>query len=162
MADDAIREAMTPGTITTLGALRPGDVGRYIVHQEDTEEEFLVCDRRGACVYVQYPNSTYSHYGDVDAPMVRYLGRGCIEPARIVMDGGPDRVAELEEQVRTLREAVREAWKNLNPARYVLNDAALDLFSEKDVANGVLAAWEILNQYAALAVTAPKGEPCTT
>lgn len=36
----------------------------------------------------------------------RQIGRGRIEPARIVMDGERDRVAELEEQVRALRHAL--------------------------------------------------------
>ena len=92
MATDAIREAMTPGTVTTLGALRPGDVGAFI-----PESEWFV-------VYETWPSGKVVVQYDDDhgaAPClptrkVRYLGRGRIEPARIVMDGEPDRAAELE------------------------------------------------------------------
>lgn len=87
---------LTPGTITTLGQLRPGDVG-----------EWLDCNKRFVCTRLHsYPgfglcfDAAYEGGGGISEPWldrpVRYLGRGRIEPARIVMDGEPDRAAELE------------------------------------------------------------------
>lgn len=138
---------MTPGTITTLDQLRPGDVARYLVNDDEPGTEFVVGGRRGTAVYVQYPNPANNHYGDDDSPMARYLGRGRIEPARIVMDGEPDRVAELEAQVRALR-ALREA---------------IEKYSIYAQARGSAPFGATGEEAAALAATDPnaKEKPCT-
>lgn len=135
-------ENLQPGTITTLGQLRPGDVG-----------EWLESDRRFIVQGVSASGRSLVHYDrGSEAPYmahhpVRYLGRGRIEPARIVMEGEPDRVAELEEQVRTLREYTRECADNFDCDNYAHR---YQTFCRQCEARAVLAA------------TAPKEESCTT
>ena len=192
---------LKPGDVTTLGNLRPGDVGEWSGFG-DGAPKFVVVQQTaypgfGVCV-----DALYDGGGSISEPFlsrpVRYLGRGRIEPAKIVMDSEPDptieqtvrrvlaaavgdgivtydrdptrltagelvgaanvlndamgeqqrRVAELEEQVRTLREYARECADNFDCD----NDAhRYDTFCRKCEAR------------AALAATAPKGEtPCTT
>lgn len=156
---------LQPGTVTTLGALRPGDVGVFVHDNGVQTSQFVFLETVERPGWGRVAVAQFEGGGYIDEPWlarpVRYLGRGRVEPARIVMEGEGDRIAELEAQVRTLREAIREAWKNLNPARMVMNDTALDLFDEGETQSGVLTAWEILNEHA-LAATAPKEKPCTT
>lgn len=100
---------LTPGTITTLGALRPGDVGEYA----GSDERFIVVKNDSPpWVRIEYADGQRSV--KTSSLIVRYLGRGHIEPARIVMDGEPNRIAELEAQVRMLREFARECATNFD------------------------------------------------
>lgn len=94
---------LKPGDVTTLGNLRPGDVAT-IIRDDGTETDPVVVrkDRDSGYVGVDRPDSQSAKGVGC---RVRYLGRGRIEPAKIVMDSEPDRIAELEAQVRTLREA---------------------------------------------------------
>lgn len=104
---------LKPGDVTNLGNLRPGDVGVFVHHKgiETPRFAFLKVVERpgwGRVAVAQFEGGGY-----IDEPWfarpVRYLGPGRIEPPRIVMDGEGDRVAELEEQVRALREAIEYA-----------------------------------------------------
>lgn len=97
---------LKPGDVTTLGALRPGDVGMFVLDEGESKPFVATAERDGGYVVIEYTNGGGVH--SILSP-VRYLGRGRIEPARIVMDGEPDRVAELESQVRALREACEES-----------------------------------------------------
>lgn len=84
---------LTPGTITTLGQLRPGYVGMFVLDEGESKPFVATAERDGGYVVIEYTNGGGVH--SILSP-VRYLGRGRIEPARIVMDGEPDRAAELE------------------------------------------------------------------
>ena len=142
---------LKPGTITTLGNLRPGDVGEWSGFG-DGAPKFVVVQQTaypgfGVCV-----DALYDGGGSISEPFlsrpVRFLGRGRIEPAKIVIEGETDRVAELEEQVRTLREYARECADNFDCDNYAHRYGTLCRKCEAS---------------AALAATAPKGEtPCTT
>lgn len=142
---------LTPGTVTTLGQLRPGDVGEWEDDYGKSAPKFVVQRHAtypgfGSCV-----DAAYDGGGGISEPClsrpVRYLGRGRIEPARIVMEGEPDRIAELEEQVRTLREYTRECADNFDCDNYAHRNQT---FCRQCEARAVLAA------------TAPKEESCTT
>ena len=125
---------LTPGTITTLGQLRPGDVGEI---PDGRERRFLIIEKNHYSL-MRFADSCY--IGSDDEP-VRYLGRGRIEDGRIVMDGEPgDRVAELEEQVRTLRDGCEQI------AEHIAN-------GDEDIAQYLA--------YDLIAATAPKEKPCT-
>lgn len=134
---------LKPGDVTTLGNLRPGDVGEF-EGIDDSTPFVLTVDSEGRrqCEYAD--GSTVRFCSTL--PVI-YRGRGKIAPAvpaRIVMDSEPDRIAELEEQVRTLREFVRECATNFDCDR----DAhRYQTFCRQCEAR------------AALAATAPKGEP---
>ena len=82
---------LTPGSITTLGSLRPGDAGEYA----GNDERFIVVKNDSPpWVRIEYADGQRSV--KTSSLIVRYLGRGRIEPARIVMEGEPDRIRELE------------------------------------------------------------------
>lgn len=132
-------ENLQPGTITTLGQLRPGDVG---VFDSNADEVFVAGPSNGVFVCLYYSDGSRSSRA-TDNP-VRYLGRGRVEPARIVMEGEPDRIAELEEQVRTLREYTRECADNFDCDNYAHR---YQTFCRQCEARAVLAA------------TAPKEKP---
>jgi len=87
----------------TLSDLKPGDVGVFLLWDGTESEPFEVKDNCKAreAAYIHQIDSVDPYWADWHGA-VRYLGRGRIEPARIVMDGEPD----LAEQVRTL-----ENWK---------------------------------------------------
>ena len=135
---------LQPGTVTTLGQLRPGDVGEWL----DGSNRFLVTEKNRYSV-LQFADSYCVGRGDEP---VRYIGRGRIEPARIVMDSEPDRVAELESQVRTLRDTVQQV---------VLDHDAFALRLPEDIRSKVESP-VVAACRAALAATAPKEKPCTT
>lgn len=145
---------LTPGTITTLGQLRPGDVGEWNGFG-DGAPKFVVVQQTaypgfGVCV-----DALYDGGGSISEPFlsrpVRYLGRGRIEPARIVMGGEPDRVAELEQQVRALRGiAVKLDSLDWIPGYELVGGNHAILGDAMDAARAFLAA------------TAPKEKPCTT
>lgn len=82
---------LTPGTVTTLGKLRPGDVGEFA----GFDGRFIVTGF-GAPSWVQIEYDDGQRSAKTSGLIVRYLGRGRVEPARIVMEGEPDRAAELE------------------------------------------------------------------
>lgn len=76
-------DTLQPGTVTTLSALRPGDVGEFTYNPDGGR--FVVIAMGPVICWIQYehdpkPHSRYRNYP------VRYLGRGRIEPARIVME----------------------------------------------------------------------------
>lgn len=92
---------LTPGTVTTLGQLRPGDVFEFIYRSTWNERLLCVVTRSG-------PTSSSTRYQDIRRPneedciqndtRIIFHGRGRIEPARIVMEGEPDRIASGESQ----------------------------------------------------------------
>ena len=174
---------LKPGDVTTLGNLRPGDVGEWSGFG-DGAPKFVVVQQTaypgfGVCV-----DALYDGGGSISEPFlsrpVRYLGRGRIEPAKIVMDSEPDRVAELadagkifsrlgysreaaemqevadamgeqqrriaelESQVRTLRETVDRLRLELGYAETSFREVGMP-----GVADGFAKV---------LAATAPKGE----
>lgn len=185
---------LQPGDVTTLGALRPGYVGMFVLDEGESKPFVATAERDGGYVVIEYTNGGGVH--SILSP-VRYLGRGRIEPARIVMDSEPDptieqtvrrvlaaavgdgivtydrdptrltagelvgaanvlndamgeqqrRIAELESQVRTLREYARECADNFDCDNYAHRYETLCRKCEAS---------------AALAATAPKGETCTT
>ena len=96
----------TPGTVTTLGQLRPGDVAT-IIRGDGTETEPIIVAKDRKDVYVGLLRPDGRSAKTVGCP-VRYLGRGRIEPARIVMDGE----ADLATQVATLRAALASAIRS--------------------------------------------------
>ena len=133
---------LKPGDVTTLGALRPGDVGEMI--GEYGTWSFVTAERRyDGHVEIEIPGSSGSVGANTESCPVRFLGRGRIEPAKIVIEGETDRVAELEEQVRTLREYARECADNFDCDNYAHR---YQTFCRQCEAR------------AALAATAPKGE----
>lgn len=166
---------LQPGTITTLGALRPGDVGEFAYGCG----RFIVVESGRVVCRIQYEYDQNPH-PRIPEISVRYLGQGRIEPPRIVMEGEPARVreledagkifsrlgysreaaemqevadamgeqqrrvAELEEQVRTLRETVDRLRLELGYAETSFREVGMP-----GVADGFAKV---------LAATAPKGE----
>jgi hypothetical protein len=70
----------------TLSDLKPGDVGVFVREDGSESEPFVVLEREfgGGIVTIEYIDSRWARAGGLN---VRYLGRGRIEPARIVMEG---------------------------------------------------------------------------
>lgn len=137
---------LTPGTVTTLGALRPGDMGEFVRADGDSEP-FVVIDvhptHEATRIHKVTDHSPY--WADWNGKIVRYLGWGRVEPARIVMEGKGDRIAELEEQVRTLREALNMYRSAFGQA---LEAHGIPLGPQQRLADEISEA--------ALAATAPK------
>lgn len=93
---------LKPGDVTTLGALRPGDVGEFSNNPDGGK--FVVTDvlPSESLTWIQYqhdtkPHARYSEQVVGGGWKVCYLGTGRIEPARIVMRDEPDPLSALRE-----------------------------------------------------------------
>lgn len=95
---------LQPGDLTTLDKLPVGSVGEYL----DNNERFIVV-KNDSYPWVGIGYADGGRSVKISSLEVRYHGPGRIEPARIVLDSEPDRIAELEAQVRALREAIAQA-----------------------------------------------------
>lgn len=173
---------MTHDTVTNLGALQPGDVGVF-VHDNGVETPrfvFLtIVDRPewGRAAVVQFEGGGYVEEPWLARP-VRRLGRGRIEPARIVMEGEEgETMGIIADLRRKLAEAGVEGspppgrdttigqWSNrAHNAEEQVRTLRAALEKNKIHCHCVEPANCALCERSAavLAATAPKENPCTT
>jgi hypothetical protein len=96
---------LTPGTITTLGALRPGDVGEF-VSGHGSGFSFVVTEVERDLTWIRSVHDKAAWPRQhLFRDAVRYLGRGRIEPAKIVLEGESDPTIE-QTVLRVLAAAV--------------------------------------------------------
>lgn len=143
MATDAIREAMTTGTVTTLGSLRPGD--------DPTIEQMV---RRVLDAAVADGIATCAHN-----PFALTTGE-LVGPANVLaaaMSEQQHRIAELEEQVRALQKLVKP--KSDIPCCVKCGRWMSEHWDFPDRCEGFVMPETI---ELTIAATAPKEKPCTT